>query len=133
MSSEGAATAEWAERIVGWYEARWGIVEYFRVLKSGARIEDRRLRKADAPEKCLAFDAITAWRVFSLERYVRDAPETPAAEVLTADERQVVGTVVRAEVLRPTKRRPLPGNEVLWRAYVQMQGMVRYRQATRGP
>ena len=160
VSSEGAATAEWAERIVGWYEARWGIEEYFRVLKSGARIEDRRLRKADALEKCLAFDAITAWRVFSLERYARDAPETPVEEVLTADERQVVGTVVQAEVLqppaergqplppdirswvlllarmagwRPTIRRPLPGNEVLWRAYVQLQGMVRYRQATRGP
>ena len=98
--------------------------------------------------------------MFSLERYARDTPETPAAEVLTADERQLVGTVVRAEVLRPpaergrpfppdicswvlllarmagwrpTKRRPLPGNELLWRAYVQMQGMVRYRQATRGP
>ena len=24
VSSEGGPTAEWAERIVGWYEARWG-------------------------------------------------------------------------------------------------------------
>ena len=134
--SDGAA---WAERIVGWYEARWGIEEYFRVLKSGTRIEDRRLQEADALVKCLAFDAVTAWRVFSLDRYARDAPETPAEEVLTEDERQVIGTVVRAERLlppaesgkpfppdirswvvllarmagwRPSKRRPLPGNEV---------------------
>ena len=143
VSSEGGPTAAWAERIVGWYEARWGIEEYFRVLKSGTRIEDRRLQEADALVKCLAFDAITAWRVCSLDRYARDAPDTPAAEVLTEDERQVIGTVVRAERLlppaergkpfppdirswvvllarmagwHPSKRSPLPGNQVMWRA-----------------
>ena len=66
------------------------------MLKSGTRIEDRRLREADALVKCLAFDAITAWRVFSLDRYARDAPDTPD-EVLSADERQVIGAVVQAE------------------------------------
>ena len=77
-------------------EVRWGIEEYFRVLKTGTRIEDRRLLDADALVKCLAFDAVTAWRVFSLDRYARDEPETPAAEVLTGDEREVIGIVVRA-------------------------------------
>ena len=77
-SSEGGETAEWAERIVGWYEARWGIEEYFRVLKIGTRIEDRRLQEADALVKGLAFDAVTAWRAFSLKRYARDEPDTPA-------------------------------------------------------
>ena len=160
VSSEGGPTAEWAERIVGWYEARWGIEEYFRVLKSGTRIEDRRLQEADALVKCLAFDAVTAWRVFSLDRYARDAPDTPADEVLTDDERQVIGLMVRAEGLlppaergrpfppdirswvvllarmagwQPSKRRPLPGNEVLWRAFVQLQMMVRVTQAARAP
>ncbi len=160
VSSEGGPTAEWAERIVGWYEARWGIEEYFRVLKSGTRIEDRRLHEADALVKCLAFDAITAWRVFNLDRYARDAPDTPADDVLSGDERQVIGLVVRAERLlppaergrpfppdirswvvllarmagwRPSKRRPLPGNEVLWRAFVQLQTMVRVTQAARAP
>ena len=160
VSSEGGPTAEWAERIVGWYEARWGIEEYFRVLKSGTRIEDRRLQEADALVKCLAFDAVTAWRVCSLDRYARDAPDTPAAEVLTDDERQVIGTVVRAERLlppaerekpfapdirtwvvmlarmagwHPSKRSPLPGNQVLWRACVQLQTMVRVMQAARAP
>ena len=160
VSSEGGATAEWAERIVGWYEARWGVEEYFRVLKSGARIEDRKLRDADALAKCLAFDAVTAWRVFSLDRYARDAPETPVEQVLSADERQVIGTLVRGQRLlppgergrpwppdirgwvlllartggwHPTKRRPLPGNEVLWRAYVRMQTVVVYLGAARAP
>ena len=160
LSSEGERSAEWAERIVSWYERRWGIEEYFRLLKSGTRIEDRRLRDAEALGKCLVFDAITAWRVFSLERYARDAPETPAAEVFTSDELGVIAAVTEAERLRPVreqgqppgedirswvvllarmrgwrpkKRRELPGNEVLWKAYQQLQTMVRYRQTQRGP
>ena len=64
-----------------------------------------------------AFDAVTVLRVFSLDRYCRGEPETPAAEVLTEDEREGIGIVVGGE--------PLPGNEVLWRAYVQLKAMVR--------
>ena len=82
MSSEGGPTAESAERIVGWYEQRWAIEEYFRRLKTGKRIADRRLREADALLKCQAFDAITACQVFSLGRYARDAPETQAEDLL---------------------------------------------------
>ena len=160
VSSEGEPTAEWAERIVGWYEKRWGIEEYFRLLKTGTRIEDRRLREADALVKCLVFDAITAWQVFSLARYARDAPETPAEELLTGDERAMIGAFVERRQLRPpaergkpigtdirswvvllarmvgwrpSKRQPLPGNEVLWRAYVRLQGMVLGLQTMRGP
>ena len=160
LSSEGGRTAQWAERIVSWYERRWGIEEYFRLLKTGTRIEDRRLRDAEALGKCLVFDAITAWRVFSLDRYARDAPDTPAEEVLTADEMAVIEGVTETERLRPPrergqpvgpgirswvvllarmrgwrpkKHRELPGNEVLWKAYQQLQTMVRYRQALRGP
>ena len=134
---------------MGWYEARWGIEEYFRVLKTGTRIEDRRLLDADALVKCLAFDAVTAWRVFSLDRYARDEPETPAAEVLTGDERLLppvergrpfppdirswVVLLARIAGWQPSNRRPLPGNEVLWRAYVQLQAMVRVTQAARAP
>ena len=71
------------------------------MLKAGTRIEDRRLQEAEALLKCLAFDAVTAWRVFSLDRYARDEPETPAAEVLTEDEREVIGIIVRGERLLP--------------------------------
>ena len=88
---------------MGWYERRWGIEEYFRLLKSGTRIVDRRLRDAQALGKCLTFDAITAWRVFSPERYARDAPGTPAEEVLTADEMTVIEQVAEAEQVRPPR------------------------------
>ena len=68
LSSEGDATAEWAVRICGWYETRRSIEEYFHVLKTGTCIENRRLDDADGLRKSLAFDAITAWRMFELAR-----------------------------------------------------------------
>ena len=91
---------------------------------------------------------------------MRAEREMPAVDVLSGGGRAVIGIVVRAERLlppgerdrpfppdirswvkllgrmagwRPSKRRPLPGNEVPWRANVQMQGMVRFWQATRVP
>ncbi len=132
VSSEGARTAEWAERIVGWYEARWGIEEYFRVLKSGAQSEERQLRDAAALGKCLVFDAITAWQVFSLQRYAREVIER-LLPPLGPDIRTWVVLLARMAGWQPSKRRPLAGNEVLWRANVQLQTMVRLRQATHGP
>ena len=65
LCSEGEAT-EWADRPV----VRNALVhqEFFRVLKTGTRIEDRRLDDAEDLRKCLAFDAITASRVRSGSR-----------------------------------------------------------------
>ena len=91
---------------------------------------------------------------------MRDEPEKPAANVLSWGGRAGIGIVVRAKRLlspgepdrpfppdiriwvkllgrmagwQPSKRRPLPGNEVLWCAHVCMQGMVRFWRATRVP
>ena len=125
------------------------------MLKNGARIEDRRLRTAEALSKCLAFDAVTAWQVSSLARYARDAPQTPVDAVLTWDEIAVLWAIVQGDELwpgaargrappgdirtwvvwlamttgfLPSKRRPLPGDAVLWRACAALGGCVRYEQ-----
>ena len=49
----------------------------------------------DALVRCLAFDAVTTRRVFSLERYAREQPMTPAEDVLSAGEQGVTWIVVR--------------------------------------
>ena len=82
----------WVVNIVGWYEARWGIEEYFRLLKQGTRIEYRRPReRGQAPPP-----DIRSWVVW----------------------------LGRMAGFRPSQRRPLPGNEVLWRAFATLQTMV---------
>ena len=51
------------------------------------------------------------------------APDIPSWVVLLA----------RIAGWQPSMWRPLPGNEPLWRAYVQLQMMVRVTQAARPP
>ena len=86
LSTEGEADAETAARLVKWYEQRWSIEEYFKVLKSGARVEERQLDAAEDLRKCLAFDAITACHVFDLTRMAREEPARKATELVDQDE-----------------------------------------------
>ena len=148
LCTDGEPTAENALRILAWYERRWG--EFFRVLKTGARIEDRSFDDADDLKRCLAFDAITAWRVFDLDRLAREKPDTPALDALSDDDalyillldqriipkrppkppdiRTAVTDIARLVGFRPTKRQPLPGNEKLWNGYVKLkQSSIMYR------
>ncbi len=160
LSTAGALSKRWAKRIVRWYEGRWGIEEFFKVLESHTRIEDRSLSTAPTLGQGLAFDAVTAWQVSALARYAREAPQTPVDEVLTWDEITVLWIRVQAQELwrpttrdrapprdirtwvvwlamtsgfRPSKRRPLPGNTVLWRACDVLGRLVRYEQGRPGP
>ena len=116
--SEEVPSSASAERIVRWYEARWGIEEHFRLLKTGTRVMDRRLREADALVNCRAFYAITAWRVFALDRYAQDAPAAPVGEVLTEDKQEVIEEAVRkGRLLPPAERgkpRPADIRSVVW-------------------
>lgn len=72
VSDFGQAT----ERL-SWYTRRWGIEIYHRTLKSGCRIEDRRLGSADRLEACLAIDMVVAWRIYHLTKLGRETPSVP--------------------------------------------------------
>jgi len=75
-----ATIAEAIERL-DWYSTRWGIEEYHRTLKSGCRIQDRRLSDADRLKACLAIDMVIAWRVLYLTKLSRETPEVPCTKV----------------------------------------------------
>ena len=85
LTTEGDETAEDAVRTVKWYEARWSIEEYFKALKTGTGIKERRFDCADDLRKCLAFDVVTAYRVFDLERMAREKPDIPARDVVGSE------------------------------------------------
>ena len=142
LCTEGDSSFGNAKRVVKWYEARWTIEEYFRVLKTGTRIEDRGLDHADDLRKCLAFDAVTAVRVFDLERLARDNPRMPAIEALErleiitlylllerrnmvsarpppeeVDMERFIIDLGRYAGFIPSKRQPLPGTLKIWQGY----------------
>ena len=68
-----------------WYAKRWGIEVFHRVLKSGCRIEDRQLRKAERLTTCLAIDMVVAWRIHWLTYLGRETPNI-ACDVFLAEE-----------------------------------------------
>jgi hypothetical protein len=70
-------TLEDALERLRWYAARWNIEVFHRTLKSGCRIEDRRLGDADSLQACLAIDLVVAWRVMDLAKRGRETPDIP--------------------------------------------------------
>jgi hypothetical protein len=73
-----------------WYARRWGIEIYHRILKSGCRIEDRRLEDTDSLEPCLAIDLVIGWRVYWMTMVGREKPDTPCNQVLNEEEWHVL-------------------------------------------
>ena len=156
VSSDGEPTKRDALRIVQRYESRWGIEEYFRVVKSGMRIQDRRLRTGAGPgevpgvrrDRSLArvpagplrarcarhacqrgADSAGALR----HRHAvepRAAAAAPGAGAPAAGRHsQLRGAPGAHGGVHPSKRRPLPGNEILWRAWLDLQRSVRMLEA----
>ena len=58
---------------------RWGVEVFHRTLKSGCRIEDRRLADAESLQACLALDLVVAWRVMYLAKLGRTTPQIPCS------------------------------------------------------
>lgn len=71
-------------RVVNYYAARWGIEVYFRILKTGCRVEEIQLETTDRLLPCLMLYKIIAWRVMYLTFLGRECPELPC-DVLFAD------------------------------------------------
>jgi hypothetical protein len=71
---------------VRWYEQRWQIECFHKVLKSGCAVEKCRLQYADRLEKYLALSSIIAWRLYWMSRLSRKAPEMPANQFLSETE-----------------------------------------------
>jgi len=75
---------------LNWYGRRWGIEVYHRTVKSGCRIEDRRLDDAHSLEACLAIDLVVAWRVCWLTMMGREKPQTSCNQILNEQEWRVL-------------------------------------------
>jgi len=83
---------------------QWGIEVYHRTLKSGCRIEDGRLGRADRLEACLAIDMVVAWRIFFLTKQGRETPDIPCDVFLSENEWKTLYTYKKREL--PPSRPP---------------------------
>jgi hypothetical protein len=121
---------------VQWYAQRWKIETFHKILKSGCRAEETKLRTAARLVNLLAVFGILSWRIFWLTMMNRTAPGARPGLVFTALEIRILDRLVKD---RPTANYrtltlsryliklaqlggylarssdPPPGNMVIWR------------------
>ena len=137
-------TFEDACKCIVWYSKRWGIEVYHRVLKSGCRIEDRRLGSADRLESCLAIDFVVAWRIYWMTKQGRETPDIPCDVFLSEDEwkvlwikknkgplpdkppsiGQVIPMIASLGGYLNRKGNGPPGTTTIWRGLTRLQAMA---------
>ncbi len=90
-------TVDQVRLVTQYYSTRWMVELFFRVLKSGCRVEDRRFEELERLLPCLAVYLIVAWRVLFLCRLGRSCPEMSCEAVFEPAEWKSVYVVVRRE------------------------------------
>lgn len=73
-----------------WYTCRWQIEVFFKILKSGCRIEQLQLETAARLRRCLAVYAVVAWRILYLTMESRRVPDLSCEALLAPEEWQAL-------------------------------------------
>ena len=124
------------------YPLRWRIEDYFRILKSGCRIEDLQHRTAERLQRAVAINMVIAWRIQLMLRLGREVPELPAEVLFDDTELRVLDAFARSQRLpKPQhlgdavktlarlggwtgRSRDPPGAQLLWHGYTQLAPMT---------
>lgn len=86
LTSLAISTFEECCTVIGYYCCRWEIEVFFRVLKSGCKIEELQFQHADRMQVCLAMYMIVAWRVLYVLMLGRECPHFSCEAVLSQAE-----------------------------------------------
>lgn len=120
LTNLAVETAEQASEKLLWYLCRWQVEIYFKVLKSGCRIEELQLEKRERLEPALAFYMIIAWRVLYLTMLGRDCPEMPCDTVFADEEWKAVYLVTQ----RKTPPEQPPSLDTMVRMVASLGGFL---------
>lgn len=115
--------AERVRQVIQYYCVRWMIEVFFRVLKSGCRIEQRQFESLDRLLACLAVYLVVAWRTLYVCRLGRGCPDASCEAVFEPAEWKSAWKVVKRE--DPPARPPPLG--VIVRLVAQLGGYVHGR------
>lgn len=130
---------------INWYKLRWKIEEYFRVLKSGCKIEASRLSAGTKLQKLIAIKSLIAFKILYLSKIALSFPEESCDTILTPEEWTILYMRVHQTNSIPDKppnvkeaiiwlgklggfmarkSDKLPGPMTLWRGYEILQESV---------
>ena len=82
---------------------RWQIEVYFKVLKSGTKIEHCRLQTQQRLLRYMALMSVIAWRLYWLTMYNRHAPDAECTAVLTEDEWKALYCIIHKTTNLPNE------------------------------
>lgn len=95
LTSLSVSSAAQVREIVEAYSQRFMIEVFFRVLKSGCRIEEKRFESAHRHLSHLALALIIAWRVLWLSQLGQHEAQRDGAEVFSPEEWQSAWAVIK--------------------------------------
>jgi hypothetical protein len=124
-----------------WYASRWKIETFHKILKSGCKAEESRLRTADRLVNLISVFCILSWRVFWMTMLKRATSQAPSTLAFTQTECQLLDRLIPDK--DPTRSRktslssyitkvarlggylarandPPPGNIVMWRGLARL-------------
>lgn len=84
-----------------WYALRWKIEVFHKILKSGCKAEESKLRTAQRLTNLISLFCILSWRVFWMTMLNRSVPDAPPTLALTATE---IGVLYRLVNEKPKAR-----------------------------
>lgn len=133
---------------VQWYTCRWEIELYFKILKSGCKIEKLQLTDSNF-DICLRLYMVVAWRILYLTMLGRTCPELDCDSVFSTEEWQTAFVIVKKskppektislnEMIilvasmggyMARKSDPMPGSKTLWLGLHNLQEHVKAREA----
>lgn len=145
LTSEPVTSVEEAIKIVEYYKLRWTIECFFRILKSGCKVEACRLGEAQRLKKYISLMSVIAYRILLMEKMVRQAPEESSEAILTKTEWQALSCRIKKTPnppdIPPTVKEATlwlaqlggfpgrkgdgyPGHMVLWRGWQRLSDTV---------
>ncbi len=84
-----------AMTVVHYYALRWRIEDFFRILKSGCKVEDRAARTALRLQRTIVMNCVVAWRLMTLTLLGREVPEINLDVMFTGVELRVLAAYAR--------------------------------------
>lgn len=107
-------------RVIKTYCLRWMIELFFRVLKQGCRVEERRFETLDRVNRFLAVALIVGWRTLYVTRLGRDFPDLDCEAVFEPSEWKAVYQVTQ----KTTPPKTPPKLQAMVRMVAQLGGYV---------
>jgi len=126
-----------------WYAMRWKIETFHKIVKSGCRAEESKLRTTERLTKLISVFCIISWRVFWMSMSQRIDPNADPAVAITEEEKTILDElfpdkgrgkpalkdyltkIARLGGYLARKNDPPPGNLVMWRGLLRLHDIQR--------